>query len=881
MKNMSGIGISLFALTAALALAPTVAAQTAPAEPDQLEEIVVTSFRRGLAQGVDVKRNADQFLDSIVAEDIGKLPDTNVAESLQRVSGVQIKRGIGEGSSVSIRGLNQNLILMNNRSIVDAAGRGGSGLDSTETGSYSLLALLPSELISRLDVTKQPSADQQEGGIGGTVNIVTRRPLDSGELNAASLEGIYNDRSEKMSYRGSALISRTFNDDTLGVLLNASYSDRNFREDSFFSFSGYVPLTASFNSNPAGIKFDPNGDGTPAYFLSDLRFQKVMDERKRLGANGSVQWKPTEVTEFWAETLYSNQEVSRDRVWLGIPLSGNGSAYSAVTMSPTETLMAGTLSTQVQGNFEGFANDGDFSTSTVGGKWKGDTVEVSAEGSYTYARQDIEQIFLRVRTLSNYSIGFDLRDTDTAKVTLPAGLDLTNPALFAFSNVYDTYTTTIAKEKAAQADLKWTLDAGILSALKVGARYANLDYQLRTNDAQLAINPVIPTAGRVSETRVADLSDLLNGASGSFPRAVLLGVPFAAGTDHACTAFIPTCDVSKKNFLGSFSTTEDIYAAYGRIDLAGDLGDVPFSGNIGARYTKTKLNAVGVYQAQNGTYQPLDTKVDYDDILPSAILKFDLSEKLVARVGAAKVMSRPSSSNLSPNLALNYTVNTGSAGNPNLNPFRADQFDASMEYYLGPESLLSAGLFYKKVKSFISTRVTFEPVPGQTAPFAITRKYNGSGGTIQGIELQYQQPFTFLPEPLDGFGIMVNYAYIESDTPYVNRRTGEKLPIEGLSKQNTNLILYYEKDEFGVRLAYNWRDKYLDRIGSGGDGVFFDSYSDLSVSTRYQLTEDWSVDAQVANVLDEGLRKYGGVSDATALYALSGRTYSVALRGKF
>lgn len=882
-------GSSVTALAVAL-MVGTAMAQEAPAE---LEEIVVTSYRQGLAKGVDVKRNSPQFVDAIVAEDIGKLPDVNVAESLQRVSGVQIKRSLGEGTQVSIRGLTQNLTLINGRDIVDAAGRGGSGIDTLGTGSYGLLAQLPSEIIQRLDVTKLASASDVEGALGGTVNIISAKPLSAkDDVTAFSVEGMLNDRKSRGNYRGSLLLSHKFTDD-FGALLNVSYSDRTIRDESAFSFSGYLPLTAAFDSGAtanrlgtggATITRDPNGDGTPGYYLADIRDTQIDDNRKRLGVNGSLQWRPTDSTEFWFDTLYSKQDITRDRYWLSTNLTTSGSAYTSLTFSPTETVIAGTLNTVVQGNTEYYTNDGTTLSSGVGGRWSGESLEVTGDLSYSRSKQYGLQTFLRASTKSNYPVTFEFRDVDVPQWSV-AGLNMTDPSLFRFTNAFDNADQAVSENKAARLDASYSLDTGFLSALKTGVRFSKTDVAIDKWQTQLGINV---SADTVPDSFEIKTLDILKGASGYKPLAYVSPVLFGGSKTLACQVTGTTCTPRVRAPLSSFETSEKDWAGYAQADIDTEFLGMPVRGNAGTRYVHTDFTAEGFRTTAGSasTFLPTTYGKKYDDFLPSVTLNAELTEDVVLRLGAAKVMARPNSADQNPGVTLDPiaslavgAIPTGTAGNPQLDPFRAKQVDLSLEYYFKPASLLSLGLFRKDLATFIVSKGAFETFDNYQ--YLVRRPVNGTGGDINGIEVNFQDNFDFLPAPFDGFGMVANYSYIDSSTPFVSPRTGEQLPIPGLSKNNVNLILFYEKGDYGVRLAYNWRDTFMDSIAAGGDGVFFDTTQDLSLSTRWQFTPELSVDMQISNLLDSRVRQYGGVEDATKLYALNGRTYSVALRGKF
>lgn len=856
------------------------------AEDSTADYIIVTGTRASLAKGIDVKRQSDQFVDTVVAEDIGKLPDVNIAESLQRISGVQIQRSLGEGTQVSIRGLNQNITLANGREVVDAAGRGGSGVDSLGTGSYGLLAQLPSEIIQRLDVTKLAAASDIEGALSGTVNIITARPLASSQnVRAFSMEGLYNDIAGSKGFRSSALISQHITDNLAG-LLNISYSDREIRDESVFSFAGFTPLTAAFDTGatrntlgPGGesLSRDPNGDGTPGFFIADIRNTEISDNRKRLGVNGTLQWAANDQSEYSFDFLYSRQKIDRLRDWFALPLSANGNAYSALNFSPTETVISGVVRSPFRGDSETFKATGTTIASGLNGNWVLGRLNLSADLSYSRSKQIGFQKFVRLTSKSSYNVPFFLNAGDVPNFQIPAGVNLTDPSLFNFTNFFDNSDTALSELKAARMDGKLSVNSRIFKNVKIGWRLSELNVDLAANKTQLT--------GAISANTVPDAFrstniDILKGVSGYQVYPLLIPVVTTPGRALACEIRGSTCIPEVRLPLASYDTKEKNFSAYIQADIESQLGGVDISGNVGGRYVDTRFEANGSRNAAGGAILPVNTVKKYNHFLPSAAFKFIVSENLLFRLGAAKVIARPNSASQNPGVSLNSTPPfVGNAGNAELDPFRATQYDLSTEFYFRPQSILSLGLFKKDLRSFIVQKSSIEIYDGNS--YNVNRPVNGANAKIKGIEMLFQMPFDFLPSPLDGLGTTNSYSYIDSQTNGVNIRTGEPLPITGLSKHNVNATVYWEKGPLGFRVAYNWRSKYLESIGPGGSGVFFDSIDNLSLSARFQITDQFSIDAQANNVLDSRIRKFGGVEDATLLYGLNGRTFSLGLRGKF
>ena len=890
------LGVLLFASQAQAQAESPAQGQAADQSGDQPGDIIVTGFRRSLAEALDVKRENDQFLDSVVATDVAKLPDNTIAESLQRVSGVQIRRALGEGTSVSIRGLRQNRTEINGRTLVGPFGR-GRGIDSVLDSDYNPLSLFPSEMIGRLDVIKLQGADRADGSLSGTVDVITRKPFDhKGELIALSASGVYADQSEKFGYDASALYSNTFANDTLGILLNVTYSRKPVTEQSFNSFTGYTPLTTSFNTPANPHANDPNGDGIPGIYIADFRFQNLVETRKRIGGNGAIQWKPTDNLEVYTDVAYSHLDTDRDRDWFSVPLSSTASDYVSYTLSDDEILTAGTINQTAQSNAEALKVSSDTFSGGIGLKWSTNDGRFAVRPEFDYSRSSIDttQTFVRMSSSARYPFAFDINDGGVPTVTAPAGLDVTNPAQFRYTNVFDNFVTSRAEETAGRLDFTFKPAGGLLSSIEAGLRYSSLSTRRESTFRQIAFpgtNPgnTFPVATGPAIYDIRDFAGLIGGDAPDIATRYIAALPGTLPAGQACETIAPgsaLCTPRVVDPLQTFEVIEDTMAAYAKLNFETSIGSMPLSGNIGLRYTDTARSALGSIRRASGAVDPLIVHKRFTDWLPSAVAKLGLTDKLVFRLGYAKVLGLPDTIDLSPNLTLNrLTPFNGSAGNPELEPLRADQYDAALEWYFAPGAALTVGGFYKDVKSFIYSRAAYEIPPGEVAPdpagqgFLITRPYNGEGGKVKGVEVLLQAPFYFLPSPLDGFGVIANFSYIDSSTSLLDRR-GQSLPFQGLSKVNYNLVGYYEKYGFGVRVAYNYRDKFFDSVGPGSTAIYYAPYRTLDASVRYEFGP-FTIFADAANLTNEVQRRYVESSEATSFYGIQGRRFSAGFSAKF
>jgi len=893
MKNrvVQGLLVSTVLASASLFAAPAAAqtdaapasdtsAQSARSTDEQGQDIVVTGIRQSLGAARDIKRESSQFVDAIVSDDIGKLPDRNVAESLSRVSGIQVDRGIAEGTNISVRGLRQNVYLFNGREIVDATGRGGIGLDQLGSSTYGILALVPSELISRLEVTKLAGADQFAGSLGGIIDIATRKPLDGPNQVAAKAGLTYDDLTKKGSYELFGLASHKFAEDTFGVLVSASYGKRHLSQQGLDTFAGYTKFT--------------DGAGASHFGNSDVRPEEIKETRTKLGLDGVVQWQPSPGVELTLDSFYSKLTSDRDRYWLSFnPLVG----LSNPVYSSNNVLLSGTAATAVLTNTEFADTKADTWSSALRGKFDvGGGIHGSAEVSYNRSSSSYRQIYFRLQPIATITptVQFDLSNGDLGAYSIN-GIDLTDPAQLRFTIFFQNLYRAETKATAARTD--WDVDlGGFLKKLSIGARYQNLDTQ--TNPELADIRPAggIPATQLSSFLTVHSNPDFAQGDFQGLPRTFLTSNTSVVPGCSVFSAFpalsqAPAClspTTTTTALAGTYEIKEKFAEGYAKLDFGSDLGGIDLSGNIGVRYLHRDLTSIGNLINSAGAATPTTFKRGDDEWLPSATAKFDLGGGMVVRLGAAKVVAFPNTADLNNGLQLfntavfvggvQVTPGTGNGGAPNLNPYKANQVDASLEYYFGKQALVSVGLFYKDVSTFIVSKQSAETYAGVN--YLINRRINGDGAKVKGVEALVQLPLYFLPGPFDGLGVMATYSYIDSTTP-VRDGVGRVLPFPGLSKNNANLVGYYEKGPVSLRVAYNWRDDYLISLSAANTGIYNDSYTDLSATFRYDFTKNLSLGLEANNILNEKQRTYDGSAEALRTNVFFGRMYKASVSFKF
>lgn len=877
-------------LLASTALLPTLAhAEGAEADlADEGDAIVVSGIRASLDSALNVKREAATVVDAISSEDIGHYPDVNIAESVQRISGVQINRARGEGQSVNIRGLPATFTLttLNGRSVANAL----SSADATTSRAFDFTVLAP-EFVRRLEVYKAPTSDIEEGGLSGTVNIRTPRALEIGKrILAGSLQGEFEGNSGKVSPRASLLFSDTFADNRLGLTLGLSYSKR--RPETHSMSQGYTYQTegSGVTSGSGAADLDGNGVIEPEVGVripSTLFYYIFQEERERYAATSSIEFQATDSLKLYAEGLYSRLAVKAVRNESIAYINNSRGLLDAQSEllegHPTVTgFHLSRLDQRGNGRFED--RSGDLYTISGGAEWQNDGWTLRLEGTYSSSQQNRNHL-----TIATLAVG-EGRFTTSTDAQLPSieflgafAQGWQNPANYAVASINGEY---LRKSTDRLWDTRFDAirefgDQGI-TRIAFGARYADrAQYQ---SNGRLTITPAgvsrlyggLPAGVSAGSFSAEPLMQLVTAGRGRFLSSYSGSASFptefwASDTRGFISQFTPAeliaAGAYTNDATGIIDVGEKTLAGYARGDFAFDR----LSGNLGLRVVRTWQETVGVSPDLTGiTYQPdaggittvpaaaaLTVKRGYTDFLPSLNLKFEASDRLQLRLGLSRTMARPDLSQISPTTVVAGFSRTITQKNPYLDPFRANNLDLTAEWYFGKGAVIGASAFYKDIRSLIRTEVTTGNYPitvirsdGSQSiadlTFQVNSIGNGKGVKIKGFELYYQQAFTFLPAPFDGFGASANYTFIDNSDP-------EQLT--AASRNNYNLSGYYEKGPVGVRLSYSWRGSYLSAAGSDtAFGTVTKAFGTLDGSASFKVSENVSLSLEAINILDSAQR---------------------------
>jgi TonB-dependent receptor len=882
------------------------AAAPATSAKGELEEVIVTGVRASVESALETKRDATQIVDAISAEDIGKLPDNSVSEALQRVTGIQIARARGDANLVLIRGLPDIVTTINNRQIFTAANRSVS------------LADIPADLVKQVQVFKTQEADQFTGGLVGAINVDLRRPFDFQGLEVAgSVRGIYSDETDKTDPIVSGLVSDRWQTDAgeFGAMVSVSYQDKNYLEAN--TFNGTYDLVTLPAINPtAGHLTDQ------VYRPFVIGSIYTVGETKRKSANVSFQWAPNDRTKLYLDGFYVkyNEDYALN-FW--IPLPGiQEDSYTLKAGAPAGVNVAQTWnSTDIftLTSNQAFTRASETYQAALGGEWEiTDQLTFDADLAYTNSEASNRDAILDTAFIApKMQVDFSQRGASNARITNADGspFDVTDSSHYFLNQLFDQHDDQHGDDTNFTANLKYKLDQGFFTALAGGIQVGK-----RTAENNAANGAGIPIPGG-PPVFVDDVQARtgFSGIQAVTPNTILHGDRNLATTQWfiADREFLLDHTPALRGIFGVntatppndptkfFSDEEDTYAAYVQTGFAFDMG-VPVDGVIGVRYAKTDSSLQGTASnTDNATGVTTNTPVSIDksdtDTLPSLNIRFKLTDDLHLRLAASQTVNRPRFVDLNPQTSLRRTSgNTlpgqGEGGNPNLDNPKATNVDLSLEWYFRPGSALAAAVFNRDIDGYIQlfnspeTYLENTPTGPQQFTYQVTRPQN-TDAKLKGAEVAYTQFFDMLPGWLSGFGTQLNYTYVDAtaDIPDLTQSpvTFHTGPVTNVSKNAYNVILIYEKYGLSSRLAYNWRDDYIESYNQSGaqpPAVVVKDAAQMDFSLGYNINEKVTIAFDATNLLDRPVLNYFGTRSSQDQYLFprdvrsNDRTFSLGVR---
>lgn len=918
MRHLVAISISAFALIAAErsfaqqtspqpAAGPQQGTATPDAQPaaagqagaDADRDIIVTGFRRSIASAQSIKRNAEGIVDAIVAEDIGKLPDITASAALARVTGVQVNRGAGEAAQVQIRGLPDISTTYNGREIFTAENR------------FVAIQDFPAGAVQALEVYKSSTANLVEGGIGGQVNVRSRRPFDfDGFELSGSLNGVHWEQSQEFDYNGNLLISDRWETGIgeIGVLVNAAITNIDFL-DATRENDRFITPAPGDPADDAGFT-RPNGSGV---FYGN-------GNRWRPSVNAAIQWKPSPTLEFYVDGLFQGYRAEDRNHWLFVPTFGGGAQYSNVVLRDDGSNSVRSMTVSGAANPDGFDEFRKARTNTYqlagGGIWSPGQFKLSADIAYTDSSYTEKQVNIDYAFASSPTrdVVFDRQGGQGGGTFDFIDFNAADPNNYLLRGLFDRNFRAEGEDLQARVDAEYETGMTILPKISAGFRFNDRD-AARYNGQRYA--PLLDLGIGYPELPV-DIVQIRRGFrfDRAQPESLFPGATFSSVFDNRdalrAIAGLPAGEVPFAE-LETFTAAERAYAGYGQINYAVDAGIV-IDGTVGLRVINTRTTVNGnSFDATTGTFPPISQTNKYTDYLPSVTLRAELATGLQLRLAYTQTRTRPNFIDLNPSsnvgtLPLVCTPVPGNpdsgpdapscivditSGNPNLSPLESDNYDLSLEYYFSRTGSLTAGIFRRDVSNFIFRNTTLTEIAGQPDR-RVNAPSNGGDGRVQGVEVSFNGflEFDSLPEWAQGFGIQANYTYLDASTelqPSFQDRLPGQQPFPNVSEHAFNLVGLYERPSFSARLAYNWRSKFVTEYQDLQAGFLSPLYQKslgvLDFSATVTPIENITVAFDVLNMLGTPIRTervYNAAGDSYPFQVrYIERTYSLGVRFRF
>ena len=817
--------VSLSACAVALTgLATPAWAQDAEEAADEGDVIIVSGYRASLESAIAEKREKDQIIESVSSEDIGKLPDASIGESIARLPGLTSQRISGRAGYISVRGFGPDFssTLLNGRQQTSTNDNRGIEFDQ-----------YPSEIVSSVDVYKSPSADLIGQGLVGTIDIRTIRPLEKGEqVIAFGARGVYadlgklNSGSDDIGYRVFGTYVDQFLGDTVGLALSVAYSEEPYQTEEFEAW-GYA-------DGPDGDKIV--GGVKPFVTSSNL---------KRLGINGTVQYEASPSTMLTLDGFYSDFDDTNIKRGIEIPLAWSGAALSPTGLESTDGVITGGTFSGVEAvvNNHNYVRKAKLYSGGLNVEHEGeDGWNVNADISFS--RTDRNELILESNAGTAPGGGTGATDTLTFRTT-PSGtfftdqvLDYSDPTLIQLTDPlgwgggapggrqHGYYNDRIVEDELwqFQADIEKELDGGFLSSVQAGFDYVTRSKSLVPDEYFLQLSgdrlqAQVPSQYLLSPTNLDYL--------GLGPMVSYNPLDLLEGGEYV---IVP--NTAEDVLFKTFSIDEDIMTFFVQGNIESDFGNALLTGNFGVQAIHTDQSSTGF--VNTGAAQGIIERTigdNYWDILPSLNLSLRFDSDFVIRFAAAREIQRPRLDDMRVNFSYGVDpierIVTGSGGNPSLRPYRATAVDLNFEKYFGNKGYLAAQLFYKKLHNYIYTaEFPFDyssyPVvdPGYAFSYQgrISAPINGDGGEIYGIEAAGTLPFETFVSALEGFGVTGGVSYTKSKIQPDPNTPASDIP--GYSRWVANGTAYFEKGGFSVRGSMRYRSTFLgDFSGFGANRV--------------------------------------------------------------
>jgi len=925
-RNLLSVALaSATMMLAAGAQAQTAEEQTQQATPQQqddskkkeeaktLDTVTVTGIRAGIESSISTKKDATSIVESVSAEDIGKLPDVSIAESIARLPGLAAQRVAGRAQVISVRGLSPDFstTLLNGRELVSTGDN-----RSVEFDQY------PSELMSGVTVYKTPDAGLVGQGLSGTIDMQTVRPLRFDDrVIAASVRGQHNSLGAAANQSGygeriNVSYVDQFADRTIGLALGYSHSKTPIQEEQ-------VGLYEPWFTNPASTD-SLHRPGVPdGVFMTDgIKALRRTGYVERDGVMGTLEFRPSNN---WTSTLdlfhsEATQEDTANQWESHLFYNGDFPCSPACTWTPvvnSNNTLTGGVVTNVYPLVRGMYNKREDKIDAVG--WNNEfnvgSARLVADISYSKATRDELNLENNTQLLPRKqldTLALDFRNSGFSQIV--PGRDYSDPStLFLTNTIYGSGYGKVPKVedelKSAKLAASFPAPAAIgkwFSDIDVGLNYAGRYKEKHQPEGNINL-------GAQGDTTIAPdlqygLVDLGFAGLGFIPS---WNVP---GAVSRYMTFAPNEDASYL-VAKAWAVDEKITTGYAKAIIDTQWGSVPVRGNLGVQVQHTDQSSKANYwdgtQPAGSNVRPFEDGTTYNDVLPSMNLAFSFPHEQTLRFAAARQVARARVDQMRASLDFGVNTATGepgaSGGNPRVNPWRANALDVSYEKYFGSKAYVAASAFYKDLRSYIYTQtrdgydfsgfVAGYVPPVGSPPVQTTGKftapYNGKGGTLQGIELTASLPLDMLWDPLHGFGVIASASFNDSNIKIRDPESsssvgGGDISLPGLSDKVYNLTAYYERGGFEARVSQRKRSDFIGEIGNFAGNrtlryVVGEDIVDAQVSYRFsdESVKGLSLLLQVSNLNNSSYQTYAGTKDRPLENIKWGRTVLFGVNYKF
>jgi len=908
-----------------MALSTTVASNAFAEEAEnknqlkEVEVIEVTGVRSSLNSALNAKKNSETISDSIIAEEIGKSSDENIAQALSRISGVSLDRDGGDSQTITVRGVKASLN--------DIKLNGVSMTSNTDSQAVDL-SLFSADILSRIDVVKSPAANQEEGSLGASINLYTRAPLSSNKnVNVFSVEARYNELAEETTPRFSYTGLYQFSD-SIGIAGSLFHDQQSVRKEEF-STNGWNLRSEEVYTN-SGIKGASNAltgealpDNTAALMADSAKARVNLDDKLKQGGTFTFQMRPGDATDIRFDASFSRQEI--DHIHSQTRL--NNLHRSAGAVNPNVGIILGDATTASTVTSAFSKKPG---TQAQNGQWTNTTdslvtgLEVEhAIGDYWLVKGRVGYSDTAQEWTDSYKVNWWSKQgtnpsnepSEWCGVDYARGPQGDNLPEFSFCDNWNNEDASYWQMGQARVqmrevddskagyyfDVSRSFDNEYLTSVEFGVKYTDRTKAVVADEAAKKWSQFEDGKTKIFADQVEGVLDSSITGGHFLDGIAPIGMPttwLSPDIDASIALAYPngTDGQFESSPLKSWQVNEKTYGAYVQANFELLSGDI--TGNFGVRYAGTEIegnshsgyeypddimfvvDGVSVPASDYDAPVPVSDTKDYGEFLPSFTLNYLLTEDIVLRTSAARVMARPSIDDLNPNFRLKSSnlneTPEAKGGNTQLDPYLADQFDFSAEWYFEEGALLSAAIFYKDFKSFSYDSSVFKPftnpidgncivdrsgVPAEDqlsalAPCAnveYSTTVNGATAEIKGLEMAYQQHYDFLPGLLKHLGTSVNYTYADSEAivdPEDESNPYNGLPFINTSKHSANATIYWENSYMSYRFAYAYRTKALVDVNSGNSSKIRDDRGTLDFTANFDITKALKLSFSATNLTE-------------------------------